>query len=75
MPNKFFKENENDIIWWVNDGDKVGTFLFSFDRKKIYRLFYDYPDALTKEEKEIFDNENPFWAKYLQKKGGEYLHG
>lgn len=66
LKNNFFKENEGDKIWWVNDGDRVGTFLFSFDRKKIYRLFYDYPTKLSKEEKQIFDKENPFWASYLK---------
>ena len=26
----------------------------------------DYPDKLTPEQKEIFDNENPYWVKYFQ---------
>lgn len=65
LQNSFFKERQTDKTWWVNDGDKVGTFLFSFDKKKIYKLFSDYPHELTKEEKEMFDKENPFWAKYL----------
>ncbi|MBM6875992.1 DUF7675 family protein, partial [Fusobacterium mortiferum] len=61
MKSDFYKENENDIIWWVNDLDTKGEFLFSFDKKKIYNLFADYPHNLSKEEKEIFDKENPYW--------------
>ncbi|MBM6821250.1 DUF7675 family protein [Fusobacterium mortiferum] len=65
MKSDFYKENENDIIWWVNDLDTKGEFLFSFDKKKIYNLFADYPHNLSKEEKEIFDKENPYWAEFF----------
>ena len=43
----------------------VGHHLFSFDKKKIYNLFADYPHNLTAEEKEIFDKENPFWKDFF----------
>ncbi|WP_289103821.1 hypothetical protein [uncultured Fusobacterium sp.] len=66
MKSDFYKENENDIIWWVNDLDTKGEFLFSFDKKKIYNLFADYPHNLTKEEKEIFDKENPYWVEFFR---------
>lgn len=66
MKSDFYKENENDIIWWVNDLDTKGEFLFSFDKKKIYNLFADYSHNLTKEEKEIFDRENPYWAEFFR---------
>lgn len=65
MKSDFYKENENDIIWWVNDLDTKGEFLFSFDKKKTYNLFADYPHNLSKEEKEIFDKENPYWAEFF----------
>lgn len=65
MKSDFYKENENDIIWWVNDLDTKGEFLFRFDKRKIYNLFADYPHNLTKEEKEIFDKENPYWAEFF----------
>lgn len=65
MKSDFYKENKDDTIWWVNDLDTKGEFLFSFDKKKIYNLFADYPHNLTKEEKEIFDRENPYWAEFF----------
>lgn len=66
MSGKFFKNNPSDRIWWVNNlGETVGEFLFTFDKKKIYNLFRDYPDKMTPEEVEIFDRENPYWANFF----------
>lgn len=62
----FYKENKNDRIWWVDNIDEKGTHLFSFDKKKVFNLFSDYPYKLTKEEKEIFDAENPFWKDFFK---------
>lgn len=67
MLSDFYKNNPNDKIWWIENLDKVGEFLFSFDKKKIYNLFEDYPQNLTEEEKVIFDSENPYWKQYFQK--------
>lgn len=64
--NKFYKENTTDSIWWVDTSDKDGVFLFSFDKEKVYNLFADYPHNLTKQEKEIFDKENPYWADFFK---------
>ena len=65
MP-KFFKNKKTDRIWWVNNlGEKIGVFEFTFDKEKIYNLFQDYPHALTPEEVEIFDKENPEWAEFF----------
>lgn len=61
----FFKNNPDDLIWWVDTSDRVGEWLFSFDKKKIYNMFADYPHNLTKEEKEIFDKENPYWKDFF----------
>ena len=66
MLNDFYKENENDKVWWVDDLDSVGRLLVSFDKKKVYNLYEDYPWKFTKEEKEIFDKENPYWADYFK---------
>lgn len=66
MKNNFYKNEDTDQIWWVDNIEKVGEHLFSFDKKKIYNLFRDYPHKLTKEEKEIFDKENPFWKDFFK---------
>ena len=42
--------------------------MFTFDKKKIYYLYTDYPNKLTPEEKEIFDKENPFWVDFFSEK-------
>lgn len=62
----FYKENENDVIWWVDNPDEIGVLLFSFDKKTVYNLFADYPNKLPPEQKEIFDRENPNWAEYFK---------
>lgn len=62
----FYKNNPADKIWWIDKLDTVGEFLFSFDKKKIYNLFRDYPYKLSKEEQRIFDAENPFWADFFK---------
>ena len=63
---EFYKENKNDIIWWVNNIEYRGIMEFTFDKKKIYNLFADYPHNLTKEEVAIFDAENPYWANFFK---------
>ena len=68
MKNDFYKNNPNDKIWWVDNLDKVGEILFSFDKKKIFNLFEDYPQNLTTEQKKIFDAENPYWRDFFSKK-------
>ena len=62
---KFYKENPDDIIWWVDNSDRKGVWEFSFDKKTIFNMFRDYPYKLTKEQKAIFDKENPFWADFF----------
>ena len=64
MLNKFFKNNKTDKIWWVKT-DEIGTWEFTFDRKTVFNMFRDYPWKLTKDQKEIFDRENPFWAEFF----------
>ena len=61
---KFAKRNKADSVWWVVN-DSIGVFEFSFDKKRIFNLFRDYPEKLSKEQKEIFDRENPYWADFF----------
>ena len=63
--NKFYKNEESDLIWWVDNQDQIGVWEFSFDQKTIFNMFQDYPWKLTPEQKEIFDRENPFWADFF----------
>lgn len=63
---KFYKNNRGDKIWWIDNSDTVGEWLFTFDKKTIFNMFQDYPHELTPEQKEIFDKENPYWAEFFQ---------
>lgn len=60
----FYKEHESDKIWWLQTSE-IGVWLFSFDKKKVYNMFKDYPHNMTPEEVAIFDKENPRWADYF----------
>ena len=72
MEDQFYKENPSDRVWWVDTSDRVGLFLFSFDKKRAFNLFTDYPYKLTAKQKEIFDRENPFWRDYfIDRQGGQ----
>ena len=62
---ELYKENDRDTIFWVDNVENKGEFLYTFDKKKIYNLFADYPHNLSKEEKRIFDKENPYWHDFF----------
>lgn len=51
---------------WIEDSERVGEMLFTFDGEHIFNLFRDYPHKLTVEQKQIFDSKNPFWADYFK---------
>lgn len=61
----FVKNNPDDVIFWVDNPGAVGLHLFSFDKKKIFNLFLDYPHNLNEQEKTIFDKENPYWVEFF----------
>ena len=60
------KDNKRNEFAWIENPDKIGEMLFTFDGERIFNLFRDYPHELTPEQKEIFDEANPFWADFLK---------
>ena len=65
--NKWYKDEPTDKIWWLDNTDeKVGEWIFSFDKEMTFNMFADYPHKLTPEQKEIFDKENPYWADFFK---------
>lgn len=62
------QNNKKDVngFHWIRNPEQKGEHLFTFDDKHIFNLFRDYPNALTKEEKEQFDKLNPFWADFFK---------
>lgn len=63
---KWSKQSPDDQIWWLDNEDVKGEFVFSFDKKTTFNLFQDYPWKLTPEQKQIFDEENPEWANFFK---------
>lgn len=61
----FYKNNPKDKVWWQTPKN-VGEHIFSFDQKVTFNLFSDYPWKMSKEQVEIFDKENPFWADFFR---------
>lgn len=66
LGDNWYKNNPTDVIWWKDTPDGVGEWLFSFDKKTVFNMFADYPKALTPEQKQIFDKENPEWADFFK---------
>lgn len=63
----FNKERKNSRFWWVERiPEEIGLLEISFDRKKIYNLFQDYPWKFSPEEKAAFDSEEPYWADFFK---------
>ena len=60
------EEHPENKIWEVEEIGVIGGLLFSFDKKKIYNLWKDYPQNFSPEEKEIFDREYPYWAEFFK---------
>lgn len=61
----FSKNKKRDKIFWVDAPVEIGAWLFTFDKRKIFNMFRDYPHNLTAEQKEIFDRENPYWSEFF----------
>lgn len=65
----WYKKDDGNKVWWLEQGDVIGKFIFSFDKKKRYNLFADYPNKLSKQERAIFDRENPYWVNFFADRG------
>lgn len=63
---KFVRHNPDDVIWWADNQENIGEWLFTFDKTNVFNMFRDYPERLTKKQKEIFDKENPEWANFFK---------
>ncbi len=72
MKYEFIKENEGDQVWWLDNYDVIGEHVFSFNRKKRYNLFRDYPDKLSVREWLTFNAENPYWAEFFADRNEQY---
>ena len=62
----WYKNAPDNKIWWVNNPETVGEWLFSFDKKQVFNMFADYPHNLSPEQKKIFDEENPYWVDFFK---------
>lgn len=62
----FYKEKPSDKIWQVTDIDCRCGPMVSFDGDTILDLFSEYPWHFTQEQKELFDQENPYWADFFR---------
>ena len=68
----FYKEEPDDKVWWLDEEGDVGEFVFSFNKKRLYNLFRDYPHKLSVEEWETFNKENPYWEEFFQDRNEKY---
>ena len=68
---RWMKDKESNQIWWLVDTGIIGEWIFSFDKVHEFNMFEDYPYKLTKEQKEIFDKENPYWADFFKDRAKE----
>ncbi|MCD8287622.1 MAG: hypothetical protein LUC18_02130 [Porphyromonadaceae bacterium] len=60
---KFDRLSKKSRVWRTAPVDCIGIHFFSFDRKHLYNVFSDIPNELTPEQKRIFAEDEPFWAK------------
>ena len=67
----FRKKNKGDHVLWSTDRSRKGVMEFTFDGKVVFNLFRDYPEKLTKRQKKIFDEENPYWAEFFGEEDGD----
>ena len=60
-----FKESKKHKIWQVNEKDAIGSLLITFDKKKVYNLWTDFPLKFKQSEIEIIKEEMPYWYDFF----------
>lgn len=63
----FIKNKESDSIFWVDQTEMKGEFMFTFDKKKIFNLFADYPHNLSPKQKKTFDRRKSILGEILRR--------
>ncbi len=53
-------EKGSKVLWTYPSNGAMGIWYFTFDKVHLYNFWSEYPYALTKEQKELFDKENPY---------------
>ena len=68
----FYKKNKGDKVWWLDNSDVIGEYVFSLDKKKTYNLFSDYPEKLSVKEWLEFNAENEYWRRFFEDRNIDY---
>ncbi|MCD5440287.1 DUF7675 family protein [Lactobacillus delbrueckii] len=67
----FYRNKRGDKVWRVDRVDEIGGIEVSFDKKKIYNLWTDYPSKFSAEEIEIIKKEMPYWVDFFKSREEE----
>ena len=62
----FYRNKRGDKIWRVDRVDEIGGIEVSFDKKKIYNLWTDYPSKFSAEEIEIIKKKCLTWLTFFR---------
>ena len=69
---KVFKRKKGDKVYWLEQPGVIGDMVFSFDGKKRYNLFRDYPHKLSVKEWLVFNAENEYWKNFFADRNAQY---
>ena len=61
-----FTKGKRQTILVGREKEVVGLIEITFDFKKIYNLWQDYPQNMSREEVEILNEGQPFWKDFLR---------
>ncbi|HCJ90592.1 MAG TPA: hypothetical protein DHV71_01700 [Acidaminococcaceae bacterium] len=66
MTAKWDKSAPESRVWWKETPGVTGELIFSFDKKKEYSFYRDFPEKLTPEELKIFREDEPVLGKFRE---------